>query len=174
MTTNQPINVLVLCTGNSARSILGEALFNHLGQGRVRAFSAGSKPSGQVNPVALETLEKHGVPLPADVRSKSWDEFAAPGALGTTRIDYIFTVCASAAGETCPIWPGHPTTAHWGIADPAHIEPMETRREAFEKAFRSLEKRIKAFLALDLETMSAKDVATAARLIHEAVAEGEQ
>jgi len=161
-----PINVLVLCTGNSARSILGEALFNHLGAGRVQAYSAGSQPAGKVNPVALETLEKHGVPLPADVRSKSWDEFAKHDA---PSIDYIFTVCASAAGEMCPIWPGHPTTAHWGIADPAHVEPIEARREAFEKAYASLEKRIKAFLALDLETMSGKDVATAARLIHDAV-----
>ena len=171
MTKTSLIKVLVLCTGNSARSILGEALFNHLGRGRVQAFSAGSKPAGQVNPVALEALEKHGVPLPTDTRSKSWEEFAAPGA---PSIDYIFTVCASAAGETCPIWPGHPTTAHWGIADPAHVEPIEARREAFEQAFRSLEKRIKAFLALDLETMSAKDVATAARLIHDAVKESEQ
>ena len=171
MSNANPVNVLVLCTGNSARSILGEALFNHLGQGRVRAFSAGSQPSGKVNPVALETLEKHGVQLPLEVRSKSWDEFAAAGA---PPIDYIFTVCANAAGETCPIWPGHPTTAHWGIADPAHVEPIEARREAFEVAYRALEKRIKAFLALDLATMTAKDVATAARLIHEALAEGEQ
>jgi len=159
------INVLVLCTGNSARSILGEALFNHLGKGRVRAFSAGSQPSGKVNPVALETLEKHGVPAPQDARSKSWDEFAAPGA---ATIDYIFTVCASAAGEACPIWPGHPTTAHWGIDDPAHVEPIEARRAAFEVAYRSLEKRITAFLALDLEAMSKQEVATAAQLIHEA------
>ena len=165
------INVLVLCTGNSARSILGEALFNHLGRGRVQAFSAGSQPAGQINPVALETLAKHGVPLPPDARSKSWDEFAVPGA---PKLDYIFTVCASAAGEACPIWPGNPTTAHWGIADPAHVEPIEARREAFEQAFRSLEQRLKAFLALDLATMSAKDVATAARLIHEAVTEGER
>ena len=171
MTARRLFNVLVLCTGNSARSILGEALFNHLGRGRVRAFSAGSKPSGKVNPVALETLEKHGVPLPAEVLSKSWDEFAAPGA---PNIDYIFTVCASAAGETCPIWPGHPTTAHWGIADPAHVEPIEARREAFEVAYQALEKRIKAFLALDLASMSTKDVATAARLIHEAVGASEQ
>ena len=171
MNVKRQFNVLVLCTGNSARSILGEALFNHLGQGRVRAFSAGSQPSGKVNPVALETLEKHGVAQPADVRSKSWDEFAAPGA---PSIDYIFTVCASAAGETCPIWPGHPTTAHWGIADPAHVEPIEVRREAFEVAYQALEKRIKAFLALDLESMSTKDVATAARLIHEAIGATEQ
>ncbi len=166
-----PLKVLVLCTGNSARSILGEALFNHLGCGRVQAFSAGSQPAGQVNPLALETLDRHGVGLPPEVRSKSWDEFAVPGA---PRIDFIFTVCASAAGETCPIGPGHPTTAHWGIADPAHVEPMAARREAFEQAYRALERRIQAFLALDLETMSAKDVATAARLIHEAVAEGER
>ena len=171
MTARHPFNVLVLCTGNSARSILGEALFNHLGQGRIRAYSAGSRPSGRINPVALETLEKHGVPLPSDVRSKSWDEFAAPGA---PQIDHIFTVCASAAGEACPIWPGHPTTAHWGIADPAHVEPMEARRVAFEVAYQALEKRIKAFLALDLATMSAKDVATAARLIHEAAVESTQ
>lgn len=155
-------NVLVLCTGNSARSILGEALFNHLGQGRVRAFSAGSQPSGQVNPVALETLEKHGVPLP-EVRSKSWDEFAAPGA---PALDFIFTVCASAAGETCPIWPGHPATAHWGIADPAHVEPLEARRAAFETAYGDLEKRIAAFLKMPLETMSTAAIVEAARKIH--------
>lgn len=160
-------NILVLCTGNSARSILGEALFNHLGAGRVRAFSAGSQPSGKVNPVALETLERHGVPLPETPRSKSWDEFAAPGA---PRIDLIFTVCASAAGETCPVWPGHPTTAHWGIPDPAHVEPMAARREAFELAYGQLERRIRAFLALPLETMSADEIKAAARKIHEAAA----
>lgn len=159
-------NVLVLCTGNSARSILGEALFNHLGNldkpGRIRAFSAGSQPSGRVNPVALETLEKHGVPLP-EARSKSWDEFAAPGA---PAIDFIFTVCASAAGETCPIWPGHPTTAHWGIADPAHIEPLAARRVAFEDAYRKLKQRIAAFVALPLESMTTAEIAAAARRIH--------
>ena len=170
MTATQ-IKVLVLCTGNSARSILGEALFNHLGQGRVRAYSAGSRPSGQVNPVALETLEKHGVPLPAEVRSKSWEEFSAPGA---PHFDYLFTVCASAAGETCPVWLGHPVTAQWGIADPAHVEPIEARRAAFEQAFIALEKRIRAFLALDLAALSAQEVATAAQLIHVAAQEGEQ
>ena len=171
MSKSPSINVLVLCTGNSARSILGEALFNHLGKGRVRAFSAGSKPSGSVNPLALEALEKHGIPLPAEVRSKSWDEFATPGA---PKLDFIFTVCARAAGEACPLWPGHPATVHWAIDDPAHVEPPEARCAAFEAAYVALEKRIKAFLALDLETMSAKDVTTAARMIHEAVAEGEQ
>ena len=140
-------------------------MFNHLGKGRVRAFSAGSKPSGKVNPVALETLEKHGVPLPTEIRSKSWDEFALPDA---PKLDYIFTVCASAAGETCPIWPGHPTTAHWGIDDPAHVEPIEARRAAFDIAYAALEKRIGAFLALDLELMSRPEVIAAARAIHEA------
>jgi arsenate reductase len=161
----RPKTVLVLCTGNSARSILGEALFNHLGGGRIRAFSAGSRPSGTVNPVALETLEKHGVPLPEAPRSKSWDEFAAPGAVP---VDYIFTVCASAAGEACPIWPGHPATAHWSIPDPAHVEPVEARRAAFEVAYRQLRERIEAFLALPFETMSAAEVGAAARKIHEA------
>lgn len=158
-----PFNVLVLCTGNSARSILAEALFNHLGGGRFTAYSAGSQPSGTVNPVALETLDRHGVPLP-EARSKSWDEFAAPGA---PEMDFIFTVCASAAGEACPIWPGHPTTAHWGIADPAHIEPLAARREAFETAYRQLARRIGAFVTLPLETLSAQEVAAAARRIHE-------
>ena len=156
-------NVLLLCTGNSARSILAEALFNHLGGGRFKAYSAGSQPSGTVNPVALETLDKHGVPLP-EARSKSWDEFAAPDA---PHMDFIFTVCASAAGEACPIWPGHPTTAHWGIADPAHVEPLAARREAFATAYRQLARRIGAFVALPLETLSAQEVAAAARRIHE-------
>lgn len=156
-------NVLVLCTGNSARSVLGEMLFNHLGAGRVQAYSAGSKPAGQVNPVALETLAKHGVPC-AGARSKSWDEFAAPGA---PRIDFIFTVCGNAAQETCPVWPGHPTTAHWGIPDPAHVEPLEARREAFEVAYQSLKRRIEAFLALPLESLSRDEIVAAARRIHE-------
>jgi arsenate reductase len=161
--SQKSFNVLVLCTGNSARSILGEALFNHLGGGRIRAFSAGSQPSGQVNPVALETLERHGVPLP-EARSKSWDEFAGPGA---PAIDFILTVCASAAGETCPIWPGHPTTAHWGIDDPAHIEPMAARRAAFERAFQLLRQRIEAFVRLPLDSMSAAEVKAAAQCIHQ-------
>jgi len=158
----RPFHVLVLCTGNSARSILGEALFNHWGAGRIRAFSAGSKPAGRVNPVALETLERHGIPMP-DARSKSWDEFAAPGA---PPIDFIFTVCGNAANETCPVWPGHPTTAHWGIDDPAHVEPLAARQAAFEKAYRELERRVRAFLALPLETMGPEQINAAARAIH--------
>jgi arsenate reductase (thioredoxin) len=156
------LNVLVLCTGNSARSILGEMLFNHLGAGRVKAYSAGSKPAGRVNPVALETLGKHGVPC-AGARSKSWDEFAAPGA---PAIDFIFTVCGNAANEPCPVWPGHPTTAHWGVPDPAHVEPIEARRAAFEEAYQALRKRVDAFLALPLETMARDEVLAAARRIH--------
>jgi arsenate reductase len=164
-------NVLVLCTGNSARSILGEMLFKHLGQGRIEAYSAGSKPGGAVNPLALETLAKHGVPC-AGARSKSWDEFAAPSAPSHQGIplritfDFIFTVCGNAAAETCPVWPGHPATAHWGIPDPAQVEPLEARREAFEAAYQSLKQRIEAFLALPLETMSRDEVLAAARRIH--------
>jgi arsenate reductase len=157
-----PFNVLVLCTGNSARSILGEMLFNHLGRGRIKAWSAGSKPGGLVNPVALETLARHGVPCEG-ARSKSWDEFAVASA---PTLDFIFTVCGNAAAETCPVWPGHPTTAHWGIPDPAHVEPLEARREAFEQAYQSLKKRIEAFLALPLETMTPQESALAARRIH--------
>jgi arsenate reductase len=157
------LNVLVLCTGNSARSILGEMLFNQLGAGRVRAWSAGSRPAGQVNPVAVETLEQHGVPC-AGARSKSWDEFAAPAA---PRFDFIFTVCGNAAKETCPVWPGHPATAHWGIDDPAHVEPLEARRAAFETAYQELKRRVEAFLALPLETMSRDAAIAAARKIHE-------
>ncbi len=160
--TQQTFNVLVLCTGNSARSILGEALFNHLGRGRVRAFSAGSKPTGRVNPTALETLEKHGIAV-SDARSKSWDEFAVPGGL---TFDFIFTVCDNAANEACPVWPGHPATAHWGIPDPAYVEPMEARVEAFETAYRQLKRRVEAFLALPLESMTAQEAKAAAQRIH--------
>lgn len=159
----KPFSVLVLCTGNSARSILGEMLFNHLGRGRIVAYSAGSHPGGTVNPVALETLARHGVPSEG-ARSKSWDEFATPDAPG---IDFIVTVCDNAAHETCPVWPGHPATAHWGIPDPAHVEPLEARRQAFETAYQSLRKRVEAFLALPLDTMSREQSALAARRIHE-------
>ncbi len=155
--------VLVLCTGNSARSILGEMLFNHMGKARIEAHSAGSKPGGTVNPVALETLAKHGVPC-AGARSKSWDEFAVSSA---PTFDFIFTVCGNAAQEACPVWPGHPATAHWGIPDPAHVEPLEARRAAFEDAYQSLKTRIEAFLALPLETMTPEKSVLAARRIHD-------
>lgn len=157
------LDILVLCTGNSARSILGEMLFKQLGAGRVQAWSAGSKPAGQVNPVALETLERHGVPC-AGARSKSWDEFAIADA---PQFDFIFTVCGNAAKETCPVWPGHPATAHWGIDDPAQVEPPEARRAAFETAYQELRRRVEAFLALPLETMSRDAAVAAARRIHE-------
>ena len=139
-------NVLILCTGNSARSILGEVLFNTLGKGKFKAYSAGSKPAGKVNPGALEWLQAHGHSL-AGLRSKSWDEFAANGA---PEFDFIFTVCDNAAGEVCPVWLGHPATAHWGLPDPAHIAGDEARRAAFNKAGEQLARRIQLFMALPI------------------------
>ncbi|MBK9160672.1 MAG: arsenate reductase ArsC [Nitrosomonadales bacterium] len=149
MLQDKTYNVLVLCTGNSARSILGEVLFNELGRGRFRAWSAGSKPAGRVNPGALEWLQTQGYSLEG-LRSKSWDEFAAPGA---PEFDFIFTVCDNAAGEVCPVWPGKPTTAHWGIPDPAHIEGDEARRAAFNKAAGQLARRIQLFMSLPIEKL---------------------
>lgn len=139
------LNVLFLCTGNSARSILAESLMNHLGAGRFRAYSAGSFPKGEVHPLSLELL--HSLDLPyAEARSKSWDEFAKPGA---PQIDFIFTVCDQAAGEVCPIWPGNPITAHWGIPDPAAVDgPPEIRRQAFRDALHAMQSRIGLFLSL--------------------------
>jgi arsenate reductase len=142
-------NVLVLCTGNSARSILGEVLFNTLGKGKFKAYSAGSKPAGKVNPGAIELLQQQGHSIEG-LRSKSWDEFAAPGA---PEIDFIFTVCDNAAGETCPIWPGKPATAHWGIPDPAHIEGDEAKRAAFKTAYTQLSRRIQLFMNLPIEKL---------------------
>jgi arsenate reductase len=148
MTT--PYNVLFLCTGNSARSILAEALVNRWGGGRFRGFSAGSFPKGQVHPMTLKFLEK--VDLPRDgLRSKSWDEFAAPGA---PSMNFVFTVCDNAAGEVCPIWPGHPVTAHWGVEDPTTIEGSEEKKlAAFNKVFRDLENRIKIFTSLSIHSL---------------------
>jgi len=138
-------NVLFLCTGNSARSIIGEAVMNHLDDKRFRAFSAGSHPKGAVNPMALEMLDKAGIST-AGLRSKSWEEFAAPDA---PVMDFIFTVCDDAAGETCQIWPGHPMTAHWGISDPASVSSPEFKqRAAFEDALRFMRNRITAFASL--------------------------
>jgi len=147
---DRPFNVLILCTGNSARSILGEALINHWGRGRFRAFSAGSHPKGSVHPMALRLLESLNMPTQG-LRSKSWDEFATPAA---PRLDFVFTVCDNAAGETCPYWPGQPMTAHWGLPDPAAVEGTELDQlNAFRSAFRTLENRIKVFTSLPIATI---------------------
>ena len=146
--TERIYNVLFLCTGNSARSILAEAILNHDGAGRFTAYSAGSFPKGQVHPMAIEVLRGLGFPHEG-YRSKSWDEFAVDGA---PVFDFIFTVCDNAAGETCPIWPGHPMTAHWGIEDPAAVEG-EGQHEAFVQALRFLRRRIELFLALPLSAI---------------------
>ena len=143
-------NVLFLCTGNSARSIMAEAILNHRGNGRFTAYSAGSHPSGRPRPEALRQIEQAGMPT-AGLRSKSWDEFAAQGA---PTLDFIFTVCDNAAHEVCPIWPGHPMTAHWGIPDPAAVQgsPEEIAR-AFRDGFMALDRRIGQFLSLPVATM---------------------
>lgn len=145
--TGEMMNVLFLCTGNSARSILAESLLARWGNGRFRAFSAGSFPKGHVHPRTLELLTSLGLPT-AGLRSKVWDEFAAPGA---PKMDFVITVCDQAAGEVCPIWPGAPVTAHWGVADPAAVEGDEAKQaQAFRTAYRELETRIKLFLSLPL------------------------
>jgi protein-tyrosine-phosphatase len=143
-------NVLFLCTGNSARSIIAEALIERWGLGKFRGFSAGSQPKGAVHPLALRLLETLNFPTDG-LRSKSWDEFAQPG---TPRMDFVFTVCDNAAAEVCPIWPGQPMTAHWGVADPAAVEGDDiTRMQAFRTALRELESRIKIFAALPIDTL---------------------
>lgn len=148
--SNKVFNILFLCTGNSARSILAEAILNELGQGNFKAYSAGSHPAGKVNPFAIELLAAKSLPID-DLRSKSWDEFAAAGA---PDIDFIFTVCDNAAGEMCPIWPGKPLTAHWGVPDPAAVEGSdEEKRKAFVQAYLQLTRRITPFLALPLATL---------------------
>jgi arsenate reductase len=143
-------NVLFLCTGNSARSILAEQLVNHWGHGKFRGYSAGSHPRGTVHPVALQLLRKMKLPTEG-LHSKSWDEFAAPGA---PRLDFVFTVCDNAAGEVCPVWPGQPMTAHWGVEDPAAVEGSETEQWlAFRKTFKELENRIKIFASLPIRSL---------------------
>lgn len=146
----RPYNVLFLCTGNSARSILGEAITNDIGQGRLVGYSAGSHPKGDVHPLALDLLRQ--MHLPTDgLRSKPWDEFAAAGA---PSMDFIFTVCDSAAGEACPVWPGHPMTAHWGLPDPAAVEGSDVeQRRAFRQTYAALENRIKLFASLPLDSL---------------------
>lgn len=150
MNTETMRNVLFLCTGNSARSILAESILNTVGKGRFRAFSAGSHPAGQVNPFALELLEKNRLSTEG-LRSKNWDEFAAAGA---PRLDFVFTVCDKAANEVCPVWPGQPISAHWGVPDPAAIEGSdEAKRKAFFAAFNQLQNRIMLFANLPLASL---------------------
>ena len=148
--SDRPINVLIVCTGNSARSILAESLINHWGRGRFRGYSAGSQPRGTVHPVALELLRQMKMPT-AGLRSKSWDEFARPGA---PEFDFIFTVCDNAANETCPAYPGQALRAHWGVADPALETGSQTDQWlAFREAFRELESRVRIFTSLPLESL---------------------
>ena len=155
-----PYNVLFLCTGNSARSILAEAIVNKEGAGRFRAYSAGSHPKGQVHPEALRLLGELGFSTDR-YRSKSWDEFAAEGA---AKLDFVFTVCDNAAGEVCPIWPGQPMTAHWGIEDPAAADEAQ-QPQAFRNAFYALQRRIGLFLALPLDTVDQLSLQTRLREI---------
>jgi arsenate reductase (thioredoxin) len=155
-------NVLFLCTGNTARSILAESIMRKDGRGRFRAFSAGSQPKGQVNPVALKVLASLDYPIDG-LRSKSWQEFAAPDA---PVMDFVFTVCDSAAGESCPVWPGQPMTAHWGIEDPAAVEGTDLQKEAaFVAAFRYLKNRISIFASLPLRRIDKLSLGTKLREI---------
>jgi arsenate reductase (thioredoxin) len=143
-------NVLFLCTGNSARSIMAEALVTTMGKGRFQGYSAGSKPGGKVNPFAIEKVRETGYPVDT-LRSKNWDEFARPDA---PRMDFIITVCDNAAGEVCPIWPGHPASAHWSFEDPAAIEgTAEVKRAAFDKIFKQIMTRMNAFVSLPMHML---------------------
>lgn len=152
MTEERIYNALFICTGNSARSILAEGILNALGKGQFRAYSAGSQPRGEVHPLALATLEQMHFPS-TNYRSKNWDEFAQPD---SPPLDFIFTVCDNAAGEVCPVWPGKPVTAHWGVPDPAAVEGSEVeQRMAFRDAARVLKRRIELFLSLPLSSLDA-------------------
>jgi len=149
--TDQSLNVLFLCTGNSARSILAECLVNHLGQGRFRGYSAGSHPTGEVHPLAIRELQRNGLPTDG-LRSKDMAEFEGTG---SPQMHFVFTVCDQAAAEVCPVWPGHPMTAHWGVEDPAAANGDDRAKEAaFAKAFQELRNRIEIFVNLPFETLS--------------------
>jgi arsenate reductase len=158
----RPYNILILCTGNSARSIIAEALFNTLGTGRFKAYSAGSHPTGKVNPFAIEQVRALGYPV-ENLRSKSWDEFAEPGA---PEMDFIVTVCDNAAGEVCPLWPGQPVTAHWGFPDPAAFEGAdEQKRSVFAQTLHQMRNRVQLFLSLPLETLDRMAIESRMRAI---------
>jgi arsenate reductase len=158
----RPYNILVLCTGNSARSIIGEALFNILGADRFKAYSAGSHPTGQVNPFAIVQVQRLGYPV-EELRSKSWDEFAASGA---PEMAFVITVCDKAAGEMCPFWPGQPVTAHWGFPDPAAVEGSdEVKRAAFTQTLHQMRNRVQLFLSLPLETLDRMAIEKSVRAI---------
>lgn len=162
--TERIYNVLILCTGNSARSIMAEALINTMGQGRFRAYSAGSHPTGKVNPFAVEKVESVNYPT-ENLRSKSWDEYATPDA---PKMDFIITVCDNAAGEVCPYWPGKPATAHWGFADPAAVEGSdEEKRQAFRRIFNEITHRVRAFASLPLAALDAQSLQREVRKIGE-------
>ncbi len=168
--TERIFNVLFLCTGNSARSILAEAILNRKGEGRFRAYSAGSHPKGEVNPFAIELLRRNGFAV-GDLRSKNWDEFAATDA---PRLDFVFTVCDSAAGEACPVWPGQPMTAHWGIGDPAAVEGTdEQKRRAFFEAYVRLDRRICQFASLPLAKLDRLSILAELRKIGDLRSKGE-
>jgi protein-tyrosine-phosphatase len=147
----EPLNVLFLCTGNSARSIMAECILNREGRGKFRAYSAGSQPLGHIHPLALNLLQRMNYDV-AELRSKPWDEFAVPGA---PKLDFVFTVCDSAASEPCPVWPGQPMTAHWGVPDPAKAQGTEAERAfAFDDCYRMLNQRIGIFVNLPVESLS--------------------
>jgi arsenate reductase len=149
--TNDPLNVLFLCTGNSARSIMAEAILNGIGKGKFKAFSGGSRPTGSVNPLALDLLERNRLTTKT-LRSKDWSEFTRPGA---PFMNFVFTVCDQTAAEPCPVWPGQPMTAHWGVHDPAAVDgAVEIKRKAFFRAFTELQRRISLFVDLPLDKLS--------------------
>ena len=159
----RPFNVLFLCTHNSARSVMAEALLNTLGRGCFQAFSAGSMPSGRVNPFAVQKAKTLGYP-PDSIRSKSWDEFATPGA---PRMDIVITVCDNAAGEACPVWPGHPATAHWGFPDPSAAEGSDDdKRKAFDQVFHAIRHRVELLVNLPVEKLERLALANELKRIH--------
>lgn len=158
----KPYNILILCTGNSARSIIGEALFSTLGVGRFKAYSAGSHPTGKVNPFAIEQVQSLGYPV-ENLRSKSWDEFAQPD---SPPMDFVVTVCDKAAGEVCPFWPGQPVTAHWGFPDPAAVQGTDQeKRAAFTRTLHQMRNRVQLFLSLPLETLDRLAIEKSVRAI---------